>query len=258
MRFRALLPPAATIAVLLGPAVPPAAAQDAPAEATPAPSPAPAKRGQRPGDVQKVFVLKHVRADDMADLLMVFPVEISHVGRETSQLLAVSGAPAVVAAVEETIKRLDVPAPPPKNVEVKGYLLECSAKGTEPGDVSTELQAVVAQLKRALAYSSCSQVQTLFTRASVGSHFQAMTDVGRNVANERDSYTLTSVVEVSSSETGPIIQFRHLSFIRSGGARGSISNDVEVRDGQRVVLGKLGSLEGSKDQIFVLTAKVVD
>ena len=93
-------------------------AQENPAAATasPTPPPVPARRGPRPGDVQKIFVLKHVRVDDMARLLSVFPAEISGSDHPELRALAVSAAPAVVAAIEETIKRLDIPPAPARSV----------------------------------------------------------------------------------------------------------------------------------------------
>src|SRR5438093_1567742 len=82
------------------------------------------RRGIRPGDVQRVFVVKHVLVSDLARVLSVFPAELS--GRDNMHVLSVSAAPAVVAAIEETIKRLDVPPPPTRSVEVTLYVLECS------------------------------------------------------------------------------------------------------------------------------------
>jgi hypothetical protein len=35
-----------------------------------------------------------------------------------------------------------------------------------------------------------------------------------------------------------------------------LGGDVEVRDGQKIVLGRLGTTESGKDEIVVLTAKV--
>jgi hypothetical protein len=42
-----------------------------------------------------------------------------------------------------------------------------------------------------------------------------------------------------------------------GECAAGFSADVDVRDGQKVVLGKLGSVSG-KDAMLVLTARVVD
>src|SRR5262245_24665233 len=130
----------------------PTVAQDASgAKATPSPSPE--ARGTRPGDVQKVFVLKDVGVNDMARLLSVFPARRSGAGGPELRALTASAAPAVVAASEEMVKRLDVPPPPIRSVEVTGYLLECSGRGEGAYSAPSELQPAVSQLKQTFGYA---------------------------------------------------------------------------------------------------------
>jgi len=223
------------------------------AAASPSPSPASspgARRGVRPGDVQKVFVLKHVHVNDLLRVLSVFPAELSGTERDNTRVLSVSAAPAVVAAIEETIKRLDVPPPPIKSVELTVYVLECAAS-SDAGSLPEDLQSVFVQLKRIFNYSGCGLARTLFARGSDDSRISAE-------FNERaaGSYRLNGRVEVDSSEP-PVVRLRGLDLTNvSGVQRGQIGGDVEVRDGQKVVLGRLGITESGKDLIVVLTAKV--
>jgi hypothetical protein len=230
------------------------------AKAAPAASPEPPKRGPHPGDVQKVFVVKNGRVADLARVLSVFPAQISVADRPGLSVLAVSASPAVVAAIEETIKRLDVPAPLAKSVDVTGYILECSAKGGETGSAPSELQDVVTQLKRTFNYSDCGLGQTLFARGSDGTRFRSASASGGSqpagAGFETGTYILEAHIEVDASQGSPIVRFGRLSLQVVGHSNG-FSGDVDVRDGQRVVLGKLGSLSG-KDGILVLTAKVVN
>jgi hypothetical protein len=61
---------------------------------------------------------------------------------------------------------------------------------------------------------------------------------------------------VDASEP-PIVRLRGLELVTwSGSARSRLGGDIEVRDGQKVVLGRLGTTESGKDEIVVLTAKV--
>jgi hypothetical protein len=240
----------------------PALAQQATTPKPPPASDAP-KRGPRPDDVQKVFVLKNVRADDLAELLSVFPAQITNVERTGLSALSVSAAPAVLAAIEETIKRLDVPPPPAKGMEVTGYVLECSAKA-EGGSAPSELQDVVGQLKRTFGYADCGVGQTLFARGSNHARFRS---AAGSKPESRDhppgaelvpgTYVLEAGrVDIDGSQTPSVIRFRGLSLQIIGSTVG-FSADVDVRDGQKVVLGKLGSVSG-KDAMLVLTARVVD
>jgi hypothetical protein len=228
-----------------------AAEAKANAEAKAAASPSPdAKRGIRPGDVQKVFVLKHVHVNDLARLLSVFPAEISGMERDTTRVLSVSASPAVVAAIEETVKRLDVPPPPLKSVEITAYVLECSTSG-DAGSLPQDLQGVLVQLKKTFNYAGCGLARTLFARGSDDSRLA--TEFNERAAG---NYQLTGRVEVDSSQP-PVVRLRALDLLNfSGSQRSRLNGDVEMRDGQKVVLGRLGTTESGKDQIVVLTAKV--
>ena len=245
-----------TALVLSAPAI---AAQEptpeakAKAAASPSPAASPeARRGIRPGDVQKVFVLKYVHVNDLARVLSVFPAEISGMERETTRVLSVSAAPAVVAAIEETIKRLDVAPPPTRSVEVTLHVLECSVSG-DAGTLPQDLQSVLVQLKRTFSYSGCALARTLFARGTDDSQLAAE-------FNERaaGTYHLSSRrVEVDASQP-PVVRLRGLDLANFlGAARSRLGGDIEVRDGQKVVLGRLGATESGKDQIVVVTAKVV-
>ena len=212
-----------------------------------------ARRGVRPGDVQKVFTLKHVRVDDMARVLSVFPAEISGMERGNLHVLSVSAAPAVVAAIEETIKRLDVPLPPVKSVELTAYVLECSPPG-DGGNVPTDLQDVVGQLKRTFNYSGCGLGRTLFSSRR---RWQPHPD--RGTGRCRRHLALNAMVVVDSSDS--TIRLNGLNFQNMGPPQqppeSTLRGDVAIRDGQKVVLGRLGSTESGKHQIVVLAAKLV-
>jgi hypothetical protein len=248
----------AAIVAMAGIGARPTAAQDpSGAKPSPSPSPSPEARGTRPGDVQKVFILKHVGVNDMARLLSVFPAAFGGADRPGLAALSVSAAPAVVAAIEETLKRLDVPPPPVKSVEVTGFLLECSGPGAEAGSAPAELQPAISQLKRTFAYAGCELAQTLFARARDGARFSSTSTVKDEDHPGRSERILEAEVGVDSSQSPALVRFRGLRFSTSS-AGGAFTGDVAVRDGQQIVLGKLGPGNNGKDRVLVLTAKVVD
>jgi hypothetical protein len=222
-------------------------------QSNPAPSPSPeARRGIRPGDVQKVFALHHVRYEDMARILSVFPAQIGGAERGALRALSVSAAPAVVAAIEETIKRLDVPPEPAKSVDVTAYVLECLMQGPGAGTGGADLQDIVGQLKRTFGYSGCTLTQTFFARTSDQSNF---TSSSSQKADE--TMVLHGNVVVDASQRPPLIHFNRLSYGVIGSRNTSFSAEsLDVRDGQRVILGKAGS--GGRDEILVLAVKVVE
>jgi len=233
------------------------------------------KRSPRPGDVQKVFVIKNTRVRLLAGVLTVFPATIKLSRYAGTTALGVSAPPAVMAAVEETIKRLDVPPPPVKNVELTGYILEALAQGSS--SVPPDLEGVVGQLSRAFSYRAYRLVDTLVARAREGSGLSAEADtMGGNgkSSSERSRYMLHATqASVTHGDAGTTIRLDQLHFgakapdLMSGPVDGSgsrqyrsvdIEADLDIREGQRVVVGKSGAGDSGNATFLVLTAKVVD
>jgi hypothetical protein len=239
--------------------------------------PPPARRSPRPGDVTKVFVLRHVGKRGLAEILQVFPATITFatLGPVPNDAIGVSAAPGVMAAIEETIKRLDVPPAPQKDIELTGYVLEALSQPLESARVPSELEGVVAQLKRTFSYAEYRLLDTLILRGSEKARLQADA-VGADEQGRSIQYGLrVASAQVLTAEEGPTVRLTRLNFearipipVRPRQADGSnesfqyrtvgVHADVEIRAGQRVVVGKSGVADPSKAIILVLSAKVVD
>jgi hypothetical protein len=279
-----LIPVALVVGVCLGapcPAQEPAKEEPAPkaeSKATPVPSPP----GPRPGDAQKVFVVEHVNPDQLARLLRVFPAQISAVDRGGLRALAVSAKPAVLAAIEETIKRLDRPGADSErtggSVDLTGYILEGLADGKESEPLPGELEPVVAQLRRTFKYTTYRLFDTVVARARAdGSRFSVNGVTEKRISRYGNGTYLLSAQRTSVVGDNPRtvrlgnFQFvleipipvglppadnsRPLSFsMRNVG----LQADLDVPDGRFVVVGKTGSGDAESTLLLVLTAKVVD
>ena len=283
---------AGALALLAGPS--PAQEPRTPKEASPAPSPpqatpraeatpdeALARRGPRPGDLQKVFVLQHVDPEHLARLLAVFPAQISWVSRGGLSALAVSAKPAVLSAIEETVKRLDQPGAeserPGSSFDLTGYVLEGLAepKGSEP--LPSELEGVVAQLRRTFRYPEYRLLDTVVARARGDSSFDV-----EGMA-EKDLFSMApSYYQLSASRTrvvgdpARVVQLTNLTFklqipVPIGPPPSDndkprsfqykhvgLRSDIDLRDGQYVVVGKSGLGDSDSALVLVLTAKIVD
>jgi hypothetical protein len=235
----------------------------------------PAMRAPRPGDVTKVFVLRHVGAQGLAELLRVFPATItfaSH-GPIPNAAIGVSAAPAVMAAIEETVKRLDAPPAPRRSVELTGYVLEGLPQPVETAPLPAELEPVVAQLKRTFSYPAYRLLDTLVARATDGGDLEANL-LGSGPADAHTGrppeYTLRAQqVSVLATQDVPLVRLESLIFrgrmpilspqhpeISSSPAGFSIRTDIEVRVGQRVVVGKSGAAEPGQTVFLVLSARL--
>ena len=227
-------------------------------EATPAPEPvAPAEPAAKPrsgagpvAHIQKTFVLKHADPLSFEKLLKVFPASISIASVSGQSVISVSGAPQVVAAIEETIKRLDVPSTTP-SYEVLAQLVSCSKAGAPPETTPAELADVVAQLKKTFGYEGCSVAQDLFVRATAGQNFEA------SVGGMRKDEWFMILGSIEPLSTDPsVVHFSELVYRDSSGAR-RFRGPVTMREGQRPVLGTVGSLGTDRVGVIVLSAKRV-
>lgn len=233
----------------------PAVAQEDTPEPLPTPAAAPAAPRASTGGgvfhVQKTFILKHTATGPMIKLLRAFPAQFSESQVQGQQVISVSGAPAVVAAIEETIKRLDVPATPVRSAEVVAYLLGCSAGAAQTDSAGADLKEVVAQLKKTFGYSGCAIVDTFFTRASDGERF-----IWTARSDNKKSYAFNGQLEIQDTTTPPTLRLEALRF-RDNQNPAGFDGTVELRDGQRVVLGTIGTLDDGSNGVVVLTARIL-
>ncbi len=246
-------------------------------------SPAPAKpTAQRP--VQRVFEIKHVDSRNLAKSLQVFPAQI--VPEPTLNTLSVSASPDIMTAIDATIARLDRPAPKPPSIEIIAQIIEGSqAEGTAT-PFPSDLEPVVRQLQQILSYKSYRLLDTLTLRTIKGGEKSlsprmyvsgvgpvaspelpapmkftmafneaSMPTGGRDRTVRLDGLSFTASVPLrfeppvtsKSASIGPGYQYQDVT----------IHSDVDIPEGQKVVVGKAGVSGSGNALILVLTAKIL-
>jgi hypothetical protein len=252
-----------------------AAAQDAPAPPSPSPIATPEKpkgpppRASRPGDIQRVFTIEHAGVDDLANVLAIFPVTIKTSDRPRA--IGVSGPPAVVAAIEETIKRLDV-APPSGDIELTGYVIRGQTSAQGPDDIPDALSGTVSQMRSLFGYEHFELLDVLVAR---GAQTTKMVSSGFGTRpirpGARLSYELSARPElVSQGTSAPSFRMAlevtmHVP-VGQPAADGRYAQQrvdmravIEARPDQYVVVGKSGLGDDSGDAlILVIKARLVD
>jgi hypothetical protein len=232
--------------------------------ATPKSSPEQAKRAPRPGDVQKVFILKNAPASSVARILSAFPATVS----ESTSLsaVAVSAAPPVMAVIEETIRRIDTPPAAEKSADITVYIIEALTTRQADAKVPAFLDPIVDQLKNTFRYADYRLADTLAARAIVDGRTWLRADA---VSEQLPSvtYALRTLPVLVSSTSGRAIRMGGMDFTfnysvnYSGGSRSGISRitaDVYIPEGQYVVVGKSGTGQPGNAIILVLSAKIID
>src|SRR3990172_5394600 len=109
----------------------------------------------KPGGVHKVFETKYVDVETLAEILKVFPCYIK--SDQGLRLIGVSCPAEVISSVEDTIKRIDIPA---KNIEITVYMLSASEKAGESSGIPPEIQSVIKQLRGVFSYQNYRLLET--------------------------------------------------------------------------------------------------
>jgi hypothetical protein len=196
------------------------------------------------------------------------------------KLITVRDFPENIAVIEEAIKRLDVTPPPPPpppppsnnrppNLEMRLFLLVASNKEGASNPYPDELKDVLKQLQSTLNYKNYYLLTPIVQRvyAPAGARGEGITTVGeplfiKNV-NARYTYTIQRFrTEPPHIDKGNFL-LDHFEFKISGVTNednalfgyAGISNQLMIRDGEKVVLGTASLLD--KALVLVLSVKVV-
>src|SRR5262249_40045987 len=108
---------------------------------------------------QKLFVLKYADAEALQRLLTVFGVNM--VPNRDMHVLSVSAPAQTMIAIEDAIKRIDVPSSAPANVDLTIYLVIGHESEGGGGTVPKELDSVVAQLKGGFSFKAYSLMDVI-------------------------------------------------------------------------------------------------
>jgi hypothetical protein len=158
--------------------------------------------------------------------------------------------------------------PANQNVELTVFLLSGSTQGTAD-DVPSDLASTVTQLHSVFAYKSYRLTESFMLRGrlGVGAKAEGILPGGAGIRYE----FRYSDVQVSS-ETPPMFRIYGLRIILTNGAYyrkgadgktvpdtlASIATDLDIREGQKTVVGK-SSINASGDAlILVIVPKIVD
>jgi hypothetical protein len=217
--------------------------------------------------VTHVFQLKHADPKGLVRLLAPFGrVEFD---QQLKALTVTTRDNTTMSEVGHIIDRFDVPPPPVKNIEVTIYLM--SALG-QPSTVSVpqELEGVIKQLKSMFSYKGYQLIDTEVIRVREGQGGEASSVVDNKSAAAAKTISQVGfrTATPSSDEKGRAIRIDGLKvglrvpvlvsgkdyqYIDTG-----INTDVDIREGQKVVVGKANMDGSDRASIVVLTAKVVD
>ncbi len=218
--------------------------------------------------VMRIFELKYVDPKVLYNLLNNFgamqysePLHTITVGtRDNTQM----------SETERLIQRYDVPPPPVPNIEVTIYLMSALSVPSSTV-IPQELDGVIKQLKGMFSYKGYQLIDTevIRVRAGQGGDASAVVDNKGPTGSKTISQMKFRSATPSTDEKGRTMRIDGLkvglkipiltnakgeyTYIDTG-----ISTDVDIREGQKVVVGKVNMDGADRASIVVLSAKVVE
>jgi len=228
------------------------------------------------------FHVKYTNTDQLYELFYPLPGEL-RASRELG-LLVVHAPPQTMAFISDTIAKLDVPSQKPTgtaNVELMVYLLGAAVKGSNSdNDVVRPLQAVVDELRKRFPYDNYRLLESAVLRVRSNSQGEASGFLRGSMTPALASVSSTYDLKVALDKVEPgtgsrLISLRDFRFgVRLPVATSpegtpperlqyqyqqvGINTQIDIREGEMVVVGKAG-VQGAFDGIFVvLRAEVVD
>jgi hypothetical protein len=218
--------------------------------------------GAEGGAITKV-VRVHTGARNLAALASAGPVDVR--ADDALKAVVLRGKPADVSALESIIRELDSASsnPASKNVELTVYVLNGSSSSATEEKLPA-VAPVVKQLHAVFPYSNYQLLSTMLLRSGEGTPASTSGLLkGFGNSNTPSHYTVSyRAARVSTDEAGPSIHLSSFHFVLQVAIATSmfdagIDTDIDLRDGQKVVVGK-SNIESVDSALFVvLVAKLV-
>lgn len=226
--------------------------------------------------VAKVFDVKHRNPDSLTAVLRVFSASGVILSNRELKTIMVRDSAENVAAIEEALKRFDVPEPSPVSLEFQLHLISASMGQQEKGSVPDNLMPVIQQVKSVLKFTNYRYVNSSLNRVSNGGKVESSGVGGslfpapQGVANSLEKptfyqYSLGPVRLTQDSSGKESVQIDLFKFGASVPIRITAdSNSVQYRDiglttplslreGEMVVVGT-ANVSGSDEAIVVVVS----
>jgi hypothetical protein len=220
--------------------------------------------------VQRLFILKYADPQQIYDVIRVFGNGSGGgmVPNREMHSLTVSAAPETVAAIEDALKRLDVPAAAAKDIDLTAYLV-LGADGPDQagGALPKDLDNVVAQLHNTFAFKNYGPLDTIALRLNnIRNRATTTSSGGALTVNGRLRPVVSDLVinSIRVGGDGATISIENLGLTchipdpagENTNRQLSLQTSLDMKEGQKVVVGRMGVNQGQA-LFLVLIAKIL-
>jgi hypothetical protein len=208
----------------------------------------------------RVYSIRYVDYRYIWNLLS--PIGVQVAGEPNLNAISVRGPEKLLIAVDDIVKRFDVPGNAPKNVDLTVYVVVGSSDGED--NVPAALRGVIDQLRGVMTYKTYRVLDTIIARGTEGSEIETSGSITKLAETDRAQVTYTFRVRarVAGEGADQTIHLDNLRFstqvITSDGQPQSlnIATSLDVKKSQQIVVGK--ATVRDRAVILVLSGKVVD
>ena len=223
--------------------------------------------------VQEIFEVQHADPLTLSEVLRVFPIHVQ--AHPEMGLITIRGNREDVAAAVAAARSLDVAPKRAQSIEITGHVLGASRTAELSGAVPEHLEEVAQQLRQVFGYRGVELVDSVSIRVRDHGDAAVAGAISQGEDREPSPYRLgfNRATVVSGQEArsvrldGLVFEARLVRWRdpTSAGEPGhfvnsevNLTTDVEVREGQKAVVGKAAT-DGERDSlILVVEARVLD
>jgi hypothetical protein len=214
--------------------------------------------------VTDLYQVRYADVERLAELIRIFDVTVRadrHVGA-----LTLRGSKASVETALTALRRLDVPPKPTPSVELTLWIL-LGSKTPDGEDLPETLRPVARQLEGTLGYAAFDLLDTVLVRTrdggkvATGGTFQASGKL--SVPANYGLDVVRAEVIPGEGDAAPSVRLNQLQFSLypvlkedQTGRPTTLQTDVEVHEGQKVVVGKATTSPDNQGLILVVEARV--
>lgn len=213
--------------------------------------------------IQRVYPVKHMDVDELVRLVNTIPSGQGQtpVVRSSSALKAITayGTTSEVESIMANLKALDVPRPDalttPRTFDLTMYILRAGTQADSAGTpVPESLAGVTKHLRDAFGLTQFSLAEASMLRGSAGDLSNWRGSAG-TLGGYAAFFERAQVDRTSSSSSVRLQQF-NFELTDRGRMDLRFRTNLELRDGQQVVVGKANIDTSGTSLILVLAAKV--
>ncbi|MBV9158069.1 MAG: hypothetical protein JO097_17520 [Acidobacteriaceae bacterium] len=215
--------------------------------------------------ITKVIRVRYASPETIAELLRPGNPAVI-VGDNGLKAIVLKGQSTDISSAEQAVKELDTPPPSGsgKNIEVTVYVVGATANSESRATAPREIEPVIKQLQGIFPYGSYQLLDTMQIRSGEGRQASTrgiMKSFATGSTSGSKTYSIVYNTDADSQENGQrAIRFQRFQFYTNENDKDQVGfdTDFDVREGQKVVVGKTNVNAGDSALFVVLTARILE